>query len=176
MKTHEYSFVFLLCAVPLLVNGCSGSQEVGFDEPILMGPFEFQVEKAFLAPPDGGHPRLIVDFDLLKDDSIAPVNFGDLMDNDVDADGNRLTTIFRPPYMAVVDSHGHRFVGLTKGGPGQWWGEYIIWDVVIGRAEDQEAFETVHRALPVEDFTLVIKNPDPREGQPLKVSIPLGEA
>ena len=141
-----------------------------------MGPFEFQVERAFRAPPGDGHPRLIVDFGLLKDESVAGVTFDDLMDNDVDADGNRLTAMFRPGYMGVVDSHGHYFVGLTKGGPGQWWGEYIIFDIVIGRKEDQEAFDAAHRDLPVEDFTLVIKNPDPREGQPLKVSIPLGDA
>jgi len=170
------AFILMILLSPLaLLPGCSGSGQVGFDEAIRMGPFEFQVKKAFIAPLGRGHPQLIVDFEILEDESIAAVNFGDLMDNDVDADGNRSTAMFRPPYMAVMDSHGHRFVGLTKGGPGQWWGEYIIWDVVIGRAEEQEAFETVHRALPVEDFTLVIKNPDPRKGQPLKVSIPLGK-
>ena len=176
MKTRECSFVILLCALPPHLLGCSGSEEVGLDEAIRMGPFEFQVKKAFLAPLGRGHPQLIVDFEILEDESIAAVSFDDLMDNDVDADGNRLTAMFRPGYMGVVDSHGHYFVGMVKAGREQWWGEFIIWDAVIGRIGDQEVYDKVHRGLPVEDFTLVIKNPDPRKGQPLKVSIPLGEA
>ena len=53
-------------------------------------------------------------------------------------------------------------------------GEFIIWDAVI--IGDQEAFEKEHRALTVEDFKLVIKNPDLQKGQPQSVSIPLADA
>ncbi len=173
MKTRECSFIILFSALPLLLLGCSGSQEVGFEEPIRMGPFEFQVERAFRAPPRDGNPEIIVDFRLLADESVAGVTFDDLMDNDVDADGNRLTAMFRPGYMGVVDSHGHYFVGLVHGRSGRWWGQFIIWELSLN---DQETFDQVHRELPVEDYTLTIKNPDPRKGQPLKVSIPLGDA
>ncbi len=119
---------------------------------------------------------------MVNNTSEADVHFGDYMNDTVDAEGKRIkymTDVLIPvsfPPMKVVDSHGHRFVGLVKGSPGQWWGEFIIWDIVIGRHGDQEAFDAVHRALPVEDFTLVIKNPDPQKGQPRKVSIPLGVA
>ena len=180
MKTRECSFVILLCALLLLLPGCSGSQEVGFDQAIFMGPFEFQVEKASLAPPDNGNPEIIVVFSMVNNTSEADVHFGDYMGGEVDAEGKRIKYVtdallpVRFPPMAVVDGHGHRIVGLVKGSPGQWWGEFIIWDAVIGRIGDQEAFDAVHRALPVEDFTLVIKNPDPQKGQPRKVSIPLG--
>ena len=173
MKTRECSFIILLCTLPLLLFGCSGPQEVGFDEAIRMGPFEFRVEKAFFAPPGDGNPELIVDFHLLEDESVEGVSFGDLMDNDVDIDGNRLMTRFRQAYMAVVDSHGHSFVGQVHPKSGQWQGKFSIWGPRLG---DREAYSEEHRGLPVEDFTLVIKNPDPRQGQPLKVSIPLGKA
>lgn len=199
LKTRELPLMFLLSPLPLFL-GCSGSQELGFDEAIHMGPFEFQVERAFFRPAGDGHPVIIIEFEVVNDASEGDIPFGDYMDGLLDDEGKEIKSMaalpigdyldglvddegrdiksmavipMHFPHMAVMDSHGHRFVGIVKGRPGQWWGEFIIWGLALRR---QDAFDQEHRVLPIEDFTLVIENPHARQGQPHSVSVALGDA
>ncbi len=165
--------IFAALFVPaLMCAGCSASPPVGFDEAIFMGPFEFEVSRAAIAPPDGGHPAILVEFKVLNDTSKGEIPFDLLMNDLMDAEGNENKSMFLKLSMALVDSHGHRFVGSMKKISGKWWGKFIIWELSL---RDQEGFDRVHRNLPIEDFSLVMKNPGPQKGQSRKVSIPFGE-
>ena len=156
----------------LLCLGCSnsGDEDYTMGQTIEMGPFAFQVKSASVTTPDIGHPWVPVNFRLLSDESKGKIPFDRLFNDEVDSEGKAtargkiIPIVF--PWTAVVDSHGHRFVGNVI----ERSGRYIIWEI---RLRDQDRFDKAHRDMHVEDFRLVIKNPDRRKGQPLTASIQL---
>ena len=132
MKIRDLSCMFGVTPL-LLLLGCSGSQEVDFDEAIQMGPYTFEVQKAYLRPPDGGNPRLVVHFGLLADESVPGVSFDDLMDNDVDADGVKISQPFSNP-CATESSYGVR----------KWMGNLhaaVVVSLVTVVKENEKRFE-----------------------------------
>ncbi len=169
-RVNLFHVLLFAVSIGLLCLGCSRSEDYTMGQTIEMGPFAFQVESASVTTPDDGHPVVFVNFRLLSDESQGKIPFDRLLNDEVDSEGNAtarkmiIPIVF--PWTAVVDSHGHRFVGNVIGLSGR----YIIWEI---RLRDQDRFDKAHRDMQAEDFRLVIKNPDRRKGQPHTASIQL---
>jgi hypothetical protein len=140
------------------------------NQTIEMGPFVFEVtgtsERIEYFGGGGKHKKIYVDL-LVHMDTSAPttVEFGDFLNGE--AKGYRLIVF---PAMKIVNDKGEKFDGIVNrvSGETRWRAEFYLID--HGRGI-QSGLDYLDRQ--VGNFQLVIKNPDPKKGQPRGVTIKL---
>jgi hypothetical protein len=153
----------------LSVFACApATYEMG--QPIEMGPFVFEVtntsEQLHFFTGGGRCKKIYVSLQLHTDQSMpTKVEFGDFLNGE--AKGQRMIVF---PAMKLVDGNGKKFDGIVNRVSGEtlWRAEFYLID---HRRGIQSGLDYLDKA--VEDFRLVIKNPEVREGQPRDVTITL---
>ena len=168
---------FLAAAGSVLLLGC-GPTEYQIGQTIEMGAFAFMVDGASerVVQPKaqersegiGPKKEITVRLRLLSNESRPRIEFDDFL-NDIDR--SRMMRMIVFPHYELVDSHGHKFDGGLSTDSRM---RFAIEDLGgIFSLSGDESFKAEHLDLRVEDFRLIIENPDRRDGQPSKISIQL---
>ena len=133
-------------------------------DPIEMGPFTFAIERAYdeSSSPCGA---IVVDLRLQQSDG-AKVHFDDFLND------NTGRALILHPAMELVGADGRRYLGwVTRvSGREEWSAEFQL----VNDDGWSEGAERCAASSHSSDFRLTIRNPDPRSGQPARVSMPLG--
>ena len=155
--------VFALCAL-LASPGCrKKAHEYSIEQPINMGPFSFEVERAeqslkLVHPSEGPNLEIRVYYRML-DNKTAP--FGKTFDETllgvriVDKAGN------------TIEYSGRGVVSGDRHHPSEWCDIFTVSPSLIGVRDKGKLGQSAS------DFRLIIDNPDLRDGQPERVSIQL---
>jgi hypothetical protein len=158
--------------IGLLIFSVIACSDATYDmrQIIEMGPFAFEITKASekieIFTGGGRHKRIYVYMKLHTDKSTPTnVDFGDFLNGR--AKGNRM---IESPTMKIVDNKGKKFDSIVNrvSGKTRWRAEFILIDHRRGIPSGLDYLDR-H----VSDFQLVIKNPDPKKGQPRRVTIKL---
>ena len=157
-------------AIAIFLMAACGSDTYEMKQKIEMGPFVFEVtnasERVEFFTGGGRHKRIYVDL-LLHTDKSSPskVGFKDFMNG-----GAKEPRMIVFPAMKIVDDHGKKFDGLVNrvSGDTYWQAEFLLVDF---RRGIKSGLDYTDRHI--HNFQLVIKNPDPRKGQPSRVTIKL---
>lgn len=161
----------ILCfAIAIFLVVACGSDNYEMGQIIEMGPFVFEITNASDSTDfftgGGRHKKIYVDLFLHTDKSRpSKMEFKDFMNGE--ANGKRMIVF---PAMKIVDDQGKKFDGLVNrvSGDTHWRAEFILIDF---RRGTQSGVDYIDRQ--VSDFQLVIKNPDPRKGQPGRITTKL---
>ena len=164
-----------MVAAGVALTACTSGDEYSLGQPITMGPWTFQVERATERIESRGSLRLKMISVTLKlenymerhekpfDDFIKGRTEGSLMDH---------------PHMELVDEAGVRFhledVRPLSGGSLRsegWKASFPLVQLSMRESATESAAE--HFDKQPTDFRLIIENPAHRSGQPRKVSIQL---
>ena len=161
--------ILTIVMMSLIVAAC-GPDTYDMKQTIEMGPFVFEVadasEKLDFFTGGGRYKKICVEL-LLHMEKSSPTNIalGDFLNGE--ANGKRMVVF---PAMKIVDNEGKKFDGIVYQGWGKnrWRAEFVLVDNWRG---NQSSVDYLDRH--VHDFQLMIKNPNPRKGQPHRVTIKL---
>ena len=162
-------------ATGVTLTACANGDEFELRQPITMGPWTFQVERATERIESRGSLRLKMVSVTLKLDNYMERHekpFDDFMK------GRTEGSIIEHPHLALVDEAGNRFdvedLSPLSGGSLRsevWNARFPLIQFSMRESSSETAAE--HLEKHPADFHLVIENPDHRKGQPRKVSIRL---
>lgn len=171
---------FRNCLLTMLTAGvtltaCAAGDEYSLGQPITMGPWTFQVERATERIESRSDLRLKTVSVTLK-----LANYMERHEKPFDdfLQGRTEGSPMEHPHLALVDEAGNRFdveaLSPLSGGSlrSEGWNARFP---LVEFSMRESASETAARHLDKHpaDFRLVIENPDHRSGQPRKVSIQL---
>jgi hypothetical protein len=164
-----------MLAAGLTLTACATEDEYALRQPITMGPWTFQVERATERIDSRGNLRLKMISVTLKLDNYMERHekpFDDFMK------GRTKGSIMEHPHMELVDEPGNRFdledLSALSGGSLRsegWKASFPLVQLSMRESASESAAE--HLDKHPADFRLVIENPDYRRGQPSKVSVQL---
>ena len=162
-------------ALTLPALGCSRGPEGQLLQPIEMGPFVFVVERTKQAvDPFSGIKEIGVVVRLVNFEQRFNPSFDDAFN------GRSRGSMMSFPRMSIEDHDGNRFDGWmtpTSGGrrSERWEVTFGLHDGPFNDSEGEVARESGPKYVDREphDFRLLIRNPDPRPGQPTRIWIQL---
>lgn len=170
----------LSCVIAIGVAGlssaaCTAEVEYALRQPITMGPWTFEVERATERVETRGALRLkviLVTLELHNYKERHEKAFDDFMS------GEGENAIMTTPNMTLVDEVGNRFdleafTPLSGGSlrSERWRARFPL--IEFSFREDSSETAARHIDKHVADFRLIIENPDYQRGQPRKASIQL---
>jgi hypothetical protein len=171
---------FRNCFLTMLVAGvtlsaCANADEYALRQPITMGPWTFQVERATERIESQGTLRFKMISVTLKLENYMERHekpFDDFMK------GRTEGSPMEHPHLALVDEAGNSFdavdVSPLSGGSlrsESWRARFPLIEFSMRESSSETAARHIEKHPA--DFRLVIENPDHRSGQPRKVSIQL---
>jgi hypothetical protein len=164
-----------MVAAGVTLTACTNGDEYELRQPITMGPWTFQVERATERIDSRGNLRLKMISVTLKLDNYMERHekpFDDFMKGRIEG------SIMEHPHLELVDESGNRFhledlSALSSGSLRSegWKASFPLVQLSMHESASESAAE--HFDKHPADFRLVIENPDHRSGQPRKVSIQL---
>lgn len=164
-----------ILAAGVALTACANGDEYALRQPIAMGPWTFQVERAEERVQTRGVVRLKVISVTLKLNNYLERHekpFDDFME------GRTAGSIVEHPHIVLVDAAGNRFdleaLNPLSGGSLRsegWRARFPLIEFSLRESSSETAAEHIDKHPA--DFRLVIENPGPRSGQPRKVSIQL---
>ena len=168
------------CLIAVFVAGltaaaCANVNEYELQQPITMGPWTFQIERATERIESHGNLRLKMISVTLKLENYMERHqkpFDDFLK------GRTEGSIMEHPHLALVDEAGNSFdaedVSPLSGGSlrsESWSARFPLIEFSMRESSSETAARHIDKHPA--DFRLVIENPDHRNGQPRKVSIQL---
>lgn len=164
-----------MLVVGITCTACTSSKEYDLGEPIRMGPWTFQAERASERIESRGNLRLKIVSVTLKLENYMERHekpFDDFMK------GRTAGSIMDRPHMEIADEAGNRFhledLRPASGGSLRsegWSATFPLVELSMRASATESAAQ--HLDKHPADFNLVIENPDHQSGQPRKVSIQL---
>ncbi len=164
-----------MLAAGVTTTACTNGDEYALGQPITMGPWTFQVERATERIESRSDLRLKMVSVTLKLENYMERHekpFDDFLQ------GRTEGSPMEHPHLALVDEAGNRFdvedLSPLSGGSLRsegWNARFSLIPFSMSRSASEMAAE--HLDKHPADFRLVIENPDHRSGQPRKVSIQL---
>lgn len=164
-----------MLVVGITCTACTSSKEYDLGDPITMGPWTFQAERASERIESRGNLRLKIVSVTLKLENYMERHekpFDDFMK------GRTEGSIMEHPHLALVDEAGNSFdaedVSPLSGGSlrsASWSARFPLIEFSMRESSSETAARHIEKHPA--DFRLVIENPDHRSGQPRKVSIQL---
>jgi hypothetical protein len=175
MRSSTKTAHILAAALALPLIGCEGGPEVQIRQSIEMGPFVFLVERTTQAvDPFSGLKEIGVVMRLVNFEERFNPSFDDAFN------GRSRGSMMSFPRAAIEDGDGNRFEGWvapTSGGRRyeRWKVTFPLHDGTLTDPDSELARESAPKYLEREphDFRLLIRNPDPRPGQPTRIWIQL---
>ena len=167
----------------LILISCVLEETYGLHQPIEMGPWTFEVQRATERIKGGSNPskKIILFLKLHNYRERHRKPFDDFLNGTSKPSVKALPSISFPR-LKLVDGEGNEFDGWispTSGGSmrSEHWQAHFplismsIRDILSADEDTDSAAEHIDKHLA--DFRLVIENPDVREDQPRRVSIQL---
>jgi hypothetical protein len=164
-----------ILAAGVTTTACTTGDEYAPRQPITMGPWTFQVERATERIENHGNLRFKMISVTLKLENYMERHekpFDDFMK------GRTEGSIMEHPHLALVDEAGNSFdaedVSPLSGGSlrsESWSARFPLIEFSMRESSSETAARHIEKHPA--DFRLVIENPDHRSGQPRKVSIQL---
>lgn len=164
-----------IVAACLLLSGCADEvYEMG--QPIAMGPWTFEIERATERTDHQGGDRykfILITIRLDNYSERHQKTFDDFMNGTVEG------SVWADPQAELVDEDGNRFVASISPISGgrlrseRWQARIVLVPSNAGLLEDASDLAREHLDKHPGDFRLVIQNPDHRRGQPRRVSVRL---
>jgi hypothetical protein len=174
-----------MSAAGLILISCALEEEYGLRQPIEMGPWTFEVQRATerIESGSGGNrsKRITLFLKLHNYRERHRKPFDDFL-NGTSKPSIAAMPSFSMPRLHLVDGEGNEFDGWVSPMSGgsmrseHWQAHFVLISMSmrdILRAGEDTDLAAEHVDKHPSDFRLLIENPDVREGQPRRVSIQL---